>query len=139
MFSLRPPSDSDSAGYRTPTITRMGMGSGRPRQFRTRCLSMRFLSRMLWLSLLLTLAGIAFGQSAWSRVIYLQGSSNPTFNLRFTELLQDQLGPETEIRAFSSLRTFEGPPGPVITLGQEALARVREIGTRRPVLALLIG
>lgn len=72
-------------------------------------------------------------------VVYLQGSANPTFNLRFTELLEEELGPDTEIRSFSSLRTFEGPPGLVITLGQEALTRVLEAGNRRPVLALLIG
>lgn len=72
-------------------------------------------------------------------VVYLQGSANPTFNLRFTELLQAQLGEDTRIRPFGSLANFEGPPGPVITLGQEALNQVLEQGTHRPVLALLVG
>lgn len=72
-------------------------------------------------------------------VVYLQGSANPTFNLRFTNLLEEELGSGTEIRSFSSLDKFEGPPGPVITLGQEALTQVLEQETHRPVLALLIG
>lgn len=90
------------------------------------------------LLLLLALATLR-AQPVQADVVYLQGSSNPTFNLRFTELLEEQLGPDTEIRTFSSLRTFEGPPGPVVTLGQEALTRVLEAGTQRQILALLIG
>lgn len=72
-------------------------------------------------------------------VVYLQGSANPTFNLRFIELLRKQLGEGTEIRSFSSQGKFQGPPGPVITLGQEALNQVVEQGTHRPILALLVG
>lgn len=72
-------------------------------------------------------------------VVYVQGSANPTFNLRFTELLQEQLGEDTEIRSFGSLGNFEGPPGPVVTLGQEALNQVLEQDTQRPILALLVG
>ena len=44
-----------------------------------------------------------------------------------------------EIRPFSSLGRFEGPRGPVIPLGQEALNQVLEQNTHRPILALLVG
>ena len=71
-------------------------------------------------------------------VVYLQGSANPTFNLRFTELLQEKLGEGTEIRSYDSLSSFQGPPGPVITLGQEALSQVLGQDPQRPVLALLV-
>lgn len=72
-------------------------------------------------------------------VVYIQGSGNPTFNLRFTELLQNQLGEDTEIRSFGSMGNFQGPPGPVVTLGQKALNQVLEQDTERPILALLVG
>ena len=89
-------------------------------------------------SLVILVAMAALAQPLSADVVYLQGSANPTFNLRFTELLEAELGPDTEVRAFASLRTFDGPAGPVITLGQEALARVLETGTQRQILALLV-
>ncbi|MFW5824939.1 MAG: ABC transporter substrate-binding protein [Marinobacter sp.] len=82
---------------------------------------------------------IPVAAAAEPEVVYLQGSANPTFNLRFTELLEAELGEDTQVRSYASLRNFEGPPGPVITLGPDALTQVLEHGTKRPVLALLIG
>ncbi|MFC4259011.1 ABC transporter substrate-binding protein [Marinobacter lacisalsi] len=82
---------------------------------------------------------MVFGLPLHATVVYLQGSANPTFNLRFKELLQEQLGSRIDIRSYGSLGNFEGPPGPVITLGQEALNQVIEQDTHRPILALLVG
>ncbi|SFR44114.1 ABC-type uncharacterized transport system, substrate-binding protein [Marinobacter daqiaonensis] len=82
---------------------------------------------------------LLLAQGAAAEVVYLQGSANPTFNLRFTELLQSELGPDIEIRSFTAVSHFDAaPPGPVITLGPEALSKVLEAGTSRPVLALLV-
>ena len=95
--------------------------------------------RYRWLNGVLLSVLILMALPLHAAVVYIQGSANPTFNLRFTELLQNELGENTEIRTFGSLGNFEGPPGPVITLGQEALNQVLEEGTHRPILALLVG
>ncbi|GGY67173.1 hypothetical protein GCM10007071_12690 [Marinobacter zhanjiangensis] len=113
----------------------MGMGSSFSRFRRKRQGSGRH-QKLKGVALALLMA---FSLPGHATVVYLQGSANPTFNLRFTELLEERLGEDTEIRAFGSLGNFEGPPGPVITLGQEALNQVLEQGTHRPVLALLVG
>ncbi|MCK7543092.1 ABC transporter substrate-binding protein [Marinobacter bryozoorum] len=119
-------------------MTRMGMGSCISRKARKVRRAGLLPDWGLAFVLLLVMPLALLAQPLNADVVYLQGSANPTFNLRFTELLQQQLGPETEVRRFSSLQTFEGPPGPVITLGQEALTRVLEASTQRQVLALLI-
>ncbi|MGM0569079.1 ABC transporter substrate-binding protein [Marinobacter sp.] len=115
------------------------MGSCNSRKAGKVCRAGLLMDRGLVIALLFLAAFAATPHPARADVVYLQGSGNPTFNLRFTELLEEQLGPDTEVRAFSSLSTFEGPPGPVITLGQEALTQVLEAGTQRQVLALLTG
>lgn len=116
-------------------MTRVGMGSCFSRFRRTHQESGRH-RRLRGVALAVLMA---FCLPVHATVVFLQGSANPTFNLRFTELLQEQLGEDTEIRSFGSLGNFEDPPGPVITLGQDALNQVLEQGTHRPVLALLVG
>lgn len=113
----------------------MGMGS-RFSRLRTR---RQGPGRSQWLRSVVFALLAVIGLPVHATVVYIKGSANPTFNLRFTELLQEQLGEDTEIRSFGSLGNFEGPPGPVVTLGQEALNQVLEKGTHRPILALLVG
>lgn len=113
----------------------MGMGSGfsRFRRANSGPERYRFMTGVVLALLLMICLPLR------AEVVYIQGSANPTFNLRFTDLLQEHLGKETEVRSFGSLGNFEGPSGPVVTLGQEALNEVLEKGTHRPILALLVG
>lgn len=113
----------------------MGMGSSNSRFRRAR----QGAGRHRWPKGVVLAVLLTFCLPLHATVVYLQGSANPTFNLRFNELLQEQLGERIDIRSYGSLGNFEGPPGPVITLGQEALNQVLEQGTHRPILALLVG
>lgn len=81
---------------------------------------------------------IAFSAGVSADVIYLQGSTNPTFNQRFTELLQAKLGEDMRILPFERIEAPGSLPGPIVTLGPEALRAVLEEEPGRPVLALLV-
>lgn len=89
-------------------------------------------------SVALILALLVMITGAQAQVVYLQGSGNPTFNQRFSEILQDQLGPDVTLRAFSGRGRVPDDRAPVITLGPEALIDVMEADTRNPVVALLV-
>lgn len=71
-------------------------------------------------------------------VIYLQGSGNPVFNQRFTELLTEHLGPGIRLEAFSPEMSHLRPNAPIITLGPEALGEVVEAAPGHPLVALLV-
>lgn len=75
--------------------------------------------------------------SAQASIVFIQGSGNPAFNQRFTELLQSHLGDQVLVRPFSDdARAY--PKAPVVTLGPEALTDFLETDKSHPVFALLV-
>lgn len=87
----------------------------------------------LTLGLLLLLVVV----SAHGNVVFVQGSGNPAFNQKFTELLQSHLGEQVSVRPFGdNARAY--PKAPVVTLGPDALTDFLETETSHPVIALLV-
>lgn len=86
----------------------------------------------------LVLIGCMAAGSAQAQVVYLQGSGNPTFNQRFSDILQEHLGPDVQLRPFNQRSLTASDSAPVVTLGPEALVAVMEAGTSNPVIALLV-
>lgn len=71
-------------------------------------------------------------------LVYLAGSENSALNRRMRSLLEDAVGSSTVIRSFSSGQTSQDKTTPVIALGPEAFARVRQEDKNVPILALLV-
>ncbi|KPQ01612.1 ABC transporter substrate-binding protein [Marinobacter sp. HL-58] len=77
-------------------------------------------------------------QPAAGSVVYLAGSGNSALNRRMMTLLEKELGSSTVIRSFSAGQTSQDTTTPVIALGPEAFARVRQEDKNVPILALLV-
>lgn len=84
------------------------------------------------------LPATASAQSAPGSLVYLAGSENSALNRRMLSLLEEALGSSTVIRSFSRGQTSQDSKTPVIALGPEAFARVRQEDKRVPILALLV-
>lgn len=80
----------------------------------------------------------ASAQSGSGSLVYLAGSDNSSLNRRMRTLLEESLGDRTVIRAFSPGQTSQDSTTPVIALGPEAFARVRQENRKVPILALLV-
>ncbi|MFN2360652.1 MAG: ABC transporter substrate-binding protein [Marinobacter sp.] len=77
-------------------------------------------------------------QSSAGSLVYLAGSGNSALNRRMLSLLEESLGSSTVIRSFSAGQTSQDTTTPVIALGPEAFARVRQENKNVPILALLV-
>ncbi|MDX1755546.1 MAG: ABC transporter substrate-binding protein [Marinobacter sp.] len=95
------------------------------------------------LSLLMLLPGAAAwaqppSEASSSRQVLLAGSDNAAFNIRFTQLLRDQLGPQVEVRPYSESASLANPQALVVTLGNRALSEVQQQSPRPATLALMV-
>ncbi len=70
--------------------------------------------------------------------VLVAGSDNTAFNLRFIDLLKQELGDGVQIMAFSPEAVEAYPEAPVVSLGNSALARVQQLPPRPPTLALMV-
>lgn len=70
--------------------------------------------------------------------LYIAGSGNAAFNLRFEDLLKQQLGPTVRVDTYSQEKSAAHPETLVITLGSHALNRVQQQQPRPPTLALMV-
>lgn len=77
-------------------------------------------------------------QSGSDSLVYLAGSDNSALNRRMHSLLEESLGSTTVIRRFSYGQTSQDSTTPVIALGPEAFARVRQENKKVPILGLLV-
>lgn len=97
-----------------------------------------------FLSLLTTFAAAAepadtdTTSSPFRYPVLVAGSDNTAFNLRFIDLLRQELGDNVQIMAFSPAGAAEYPESPVISLGNSALARAQQSADRPPTLALMV-
>lgn len=90
---------------------------------------------LVLLCLLFTpLTGAVNGQ-----VVHLKGSANTVFNQRFSKLLEARLGNDTELRTHSLQTPTGGLAEPVLALGPEAFANMRQQSPGTRTLALLVG
>lgn len=74
----------------------------------------------------------------FSQLVLVAGSDNAAFNIRFTELLRDQLGGDVKVIPFSEAASQAQPQALVVTLGNRALSRVQQQSPRPPTLALMV-
>lgn len=81
---------------------------------------------------------MASAQSSAGSLVYLAGSENSALNRRMLSLLEDAFGSTTVIRSFSRGQTAQDSTTPVIALGPEAFALVRQEDKSVPILALLV-
>ncbi len=70
--------------------------------------------------------------------LYIAGSANAAFNLRFEALLRQQLGPSVQMDTYSRELSTAHPDTLVLTLGAQALNRVQQQQPRPPTLALMV-
>jgi ABC-type uncharacterized transport system substrate-binding protein len=70
-------------------------------------------------------------------LVYLATSGRPALDNQVNELLSEQLGPNAIIRPFEAGRTSQDPDTPVVTIGSEALSKVRQESRHVPVISLL--
>ena len=70
--------------------------------------------------------------------LYIAGSANAAFNLRFEALLKEKLGPAVRIDTYSRELSTTHPDTLVVTLGSHALNRVQQQQPRPPTLALMV-
>lgn len=93
-----------------------------------------------FLALLLT-SPLVSAQStapAYIQTVFVAGSDNTAFNLRFVNLLKEQLGTRVVVRGYSEELSAAQPGTLVVTLGSAALSRVQMQSPRPPTLALMI-
>ncbi len=97
------------------------------------------------MSMLALIAGsLASAQSlvptdqSFSHLVLVAGSDNAAFNIRFIELLKQQLGDRVEVSPYSEAISLAQPQALVVSLGNRALSRVQQQSPRPPMLALMV-
>lgn len=72
------------------------------------------------------------------RTVLIAGSDNTAFNLRFMDLLQNQLGSRVKVRTYTEAFSLSHPDLLVVALGSNALSQVQQQSPRPATLALMV-